>query len=165
MTWLQISSWKDEDMNISNRAYHLECTALSVFHTLLEDIFALNCFLSVSFSLFFVKFRSMKEASIAVAAANKCQRISVSYANILPGWKRTHFTAINVVFVGKLLHIGVPIMNLDITNFNYFFTSRFRRRFIKNSFVQSLVDGLKQKTWLHFEIKILVLALRLSKRW
>ena len=52
---LQISSWKDEDMNISNRAYHLECTALSVFHTLLEDIFALvvtNCFLSVSFSLF-----------------------------------------------------------------------------------------------------------------
>ena len=133
-------------MNISNRAYHLECTALSVFHTLLEDIFALNCFLSVSFSLFFVKFRSMKEARIAVAAANKCQRISVSYANILPGWKRTHFTAINVVFVGKLLQIGVPIMNLDITNFNYFFTSRFRRRFIKNSFVQSLVDGLKQKT-------------------
>ena len=88
----------------------------------------------------------MKEASIAVVAANKCQRIFVLYANILPEWKRTHFTAINVVFVGKLLHIGVPIMNLDITNFNYFFTSRFRRRFIKNSFVQSLVDGLKQKT-------------------
>ena len=103
-------------MNISNRAYHLECTALSVFHTLLEDIFALvvtNCFLSVSFSLFFVKFRSMKEARIAVAAANKCQRISVSYANILPGWKRTHFTAINVVFVGKFLQIGVPIITYN----------------------------------------------------
>ena len=97
-------------MNISNRAYHLECTALSVFHTLLEDIFALNCFLSVSF---FVKFRSMKEASIAVAAANKCQRISVSYANILPGWKRTHFTAINVVFVGKLLRTGLPIITYN----------------------------------------------------
>ena len=100
-------------MNISNRAYHLECTALSVFHTLLEDIFALNCFLSVSFSLFFVKFRSMKEASIAVVAANKCQRISVSYANILPGWKRTHFTAINVVFVGKLLLTGLPIITYN----------------------------------------------------
>ena len=103
-------------MNISNRAYHLECTALSVFHTLLEDIFALvvtNCFLSVSLSLFFVKFRSMKEASIAVAVANKCQRISVSYANILPGWKRTHFTATNVVFVGKLLLTGVPIITYN----------------------------------------------------
>ena len=103
-------------MNISNRAYHLECTALSVFPTLLEDIFALvvtNCFLSVSFSLFFVKFRSMKEASIAVAVANNCQRISVSYANILPGWKRTHFTATNVVFVGKLLLTGVPIITYN----------------------------------------------------
>ena len=49
----------------------------------------------------------MKEASIAVAAANKCQRISVSYANILPGWKTTPFIAINVVFAGKLLLIGV----------------------------------------------------------
>ena len=92
----------------------------------------------------------MKEASIAVAAANKCQRISVSYANILPGWKRTHFTAINVVFVGKLLQIGVPIMNLDITNFNYFFTSRFRRRFIKDKkfvsssqIIQAIFKGLK----------------------
>ena len=55
----------------------------------------------------------MKEASIAVAAANKCQRISVSYANILPGSKRTHFTAINVVFVGKLLQIGVPIISYN----------------------------------------------------
>ena len=66
----------------------------------------------------------MKEARIVVAAANKCQRISVSYANILPGWKRTHFIAINVVFVGKLLLTGVPIISY-ITNFNYFFTSRF----------------------------------------
>ena len=55
----------------------------------------------------------MKEASIAAAAANKCHRISVSYANILPGWKRTHFTAINVVFVGKLLQIGVPIITYN----------------------------------------------------
>ena len=55
----------------------------------------------------------MKEARIAVAAANKCQRISVSYANILPGWKRTHFTAINVVFVGKLLLTGVPIISYN----------------------------------------------------
>ena len=53
----------------------------------------------------------MKEASIAVAAANKCQRISASYANILPGWRRIPFIAINVVFVGKLLQIGVPILN------------------------------------------------------
>ena len=81
---------------------------LTVFHNLLQVIFALvviNCFLFRLSLLFFVKFRSMKEASIAVAVANKCQRISVSYANILPGWKRTHFTAINVVFAGKLLQI------------------------------------------------------------
>ena len=55
----------------------------------------------------------MKEASIAVAAANKCQRISVSYANILPGWKRTHFTAINVVLAGTLLRIGVLILSYN----------------------------------------------------
>ena len=55
----------------------------------------------------------MKEARIAVAAAKKCQRISVSYANILPGRKRTHFTAINVVFVGKFLQIGVPIITYN----------------------------------------------------
>ena len=55
----------------------------------------------------------MKEASIAVAAANKCQRISVLYANILLGWKRIHFTAINVVFVGKLLQIGDPIITYN----------------------------------------------------
>ena len=85
-----------------------------MFHTLLEVIFALVVTVSFpSLSLSFVKFRSMKEARIAVAAANKCQRISVSYANILPGWKRTHFTAINVVFVGKLLQIGVPIITYN----------------------------------------------------
>ena len=80
---------------------------LTVFHTLLQVILRLvktNCSFSVSLSSF-VKFRSMREVSIAAAAANKCQRISVSYANILPGWKRTHFTAINVVFAGKLLQI------------------------------------------------------------
>ena len=85
---------------------------LTVFHNLLQVIFALvviNCFLFRLSLLFFVKFRSMKEASIAVAVANKCQRISVSYANILPGWKRTPFIAINVVFAGKLLLIGVDI--------------------------------------------------------
>ena len=80
----------------------------------------------------------MKEASIAVAAANKCQRISVSYANILPGWKRTHFTAINVVFVGKLLQIGVPIITYN------------QSRFIKNKtfvsssqIIQAIFKGLK----------------------
>ena len=55
----------------------------------------------------------MKEASIAVVAANKCHRISVSYANILPGWKKTHFTAINVAFAGKLLRIGVLILSYN----------------------------------------------------
>ena len=55
----------------------------------------------------------MKEASIAVAAANKCHRISVSYVNISPGWKRTHFTAINVAFAGKLLQIGVLILSYN----------------------------------------------------
>ena len=92
----------------------------------------------------------MKEASIAVAAANKCQRIFVSYANILPGLRRIPFIAINVVFVGKLLQIGVPLISLDITNFNYFFTSRFRRRFIKDKkfvsssqIIQAIFKGLK----------------------
>ena len=61
----------------------------------------------------------MREVSIAEAAANKCQRISVSYANILPGWKRTHFTAINVVFAGKLLQIGVDNYSV-ITIFKLF---------------------------------------------
>ena len=61
----------------------------------------------------------MREVSIAAAAANKCQRISVSYANILPGWKRTHFTAINVVFAGKLLQIGVDNYSV-ITIFKLF---------------------------------------------
>ena len=55
----------------------------------------------------------MKEASIAVAAANKWQRISVSYANILPRWKRTHFIPINVVFAGTLLRIGVLILSYN----------------------------------------------------
>ena len=61
----------------------------------------------------------MREVSIAAAAVNKCQRISVSYANILPGWKRTHFTAINVVFAGKLLQIGVDNYSV-ITIFKLF---------------------------------------------
>jgi len=135
---LQISSWKDEDMDISNRAYHFECTAHSVSYSTWSYFCTCRNFLSVSLSLFFVKFRSMKEASIAVAAANKWRRIFVSYANILPGWRRIPFIAINVVFVGKLLQIGVPIISLDISNFNYFFTSCFRRRFIKNkTFVSS----------------------------
>ena len=109
---MQTSSWKDEDMNIFNRAYHLECTAHSVSYSTWRYFCSCrNCFLSVSLS--FVKFRSVREVSIAAAAANKCQRISVSYANILPGWKRTHFTAINVVFVGKLLQIGVPIITYN----------------------------------------------------
>ena len=84
-----------------------------MFHTLLEVIFALVVTVSFPSLSLFVKFRSMKEARIAMAAANKCQRISVSYANILPGWKRTHFTAINVVFVGKLLLTGVPIISYN----------------------------------------------------
>ena len=84
-----------------------------MFHTLLQVIFALivtNCFFFVSLSSF-VKFRSKKGVSIAVAAANKCQRISVSYASILPGWKRTLFIVINVVFAGKLLLIEVNIQS------------------------------------------------------
>ena len=63
----------------------------------------------------------MKEASIAVAAANKCHRISVSYANILLGWKKIHFTAINVAFAGKLLRIGVLILSYNIFNYSFSF--------------------------------------------
>ena len=93
-------------MNFCKRAYHLvyssQCFIL--YFKLFLELVKTNCSFSVSLSSF-VKFRSMREVSIAAAAANKCQRISVSYANILPGWKRTHFTAINVVFAGKLLRI------------------------------------------------------------
>ena len=102
-------------MNFCKRAYHLvyssQCFIL-YFYLVILGLVKTNCFFSVSFSSF-VKFRSMREVSIAAAAANKCQRISVSYANILPGWKRTHFTAINVVFVGKLLLTGVPIISYN----------------------------------------------------
>ena len=94
-------------MNFCKRAYHLvyssQCFIL-YFYLVILGLVKINCSFSVSFSSF-VKFRSMREVSFAAAAANKCQRISVSYANILPGWKRTHFTAINVVFAGKLLRI------------------------------------------------------------
>ena len=90
-------------MNFCKRAYHSVYISQSfvLYLKLFQHLSKLVApFLSLSLSSF-VKSRLMREVGIVAAAANKCQRISVLYANILPGWKRTHFTSINVVFADK----------------------------------------------------------------